>query len=300
MDIEENEIDPDGRHNNSGWSIHRSLFKAYCWGIDGFLAFSIPLIALEAVLKHFGVTTLARYTIIAWTTAIAHQIIFPTFERLQTLTTKRATPVYRGNWWFNFIVLDHVANEFTSFIVVGGIQALAALWVIENTVMSVMFAMVVEPGTFVLWALSEDFTNKFILRRKSELKENKHLHMYETRRLIRSFQWSLKRLRTRELWLYNLASIALKVGATLFTYWIGDVMVLHWARVASLGEATPGMRALIAFTKTAIYFETFLFMAIRCPDAVYEHYATECITHNQDDIALVAHQNEWANDRETY
>ena len=32
-----------------GWSLSRSICKASCWAIDGFLVFSIFLIALEAI-----------------------------------------------------------------------------------------------------------------------------------------------------------------------------------------------------------------------------------------------------------
>lgn len=254
-----------------GWSVSRSLFKAFCWALDGLLAFSFPLIALEAALKQLGVSTMVRYATISLVTGVAHQIIFPAFERLQTLTIKRAIPIYRGNWWLNFIVLDHVANELTSFIVVGGIQALCSLWVIENAAMSLTVLMLLEPVTFFLWALSEDLTNKFVLRRRSEPEEHQRVLMYGWLLLVKSFQWSFKRLLKRELWLYNLTSIVIKVASTYFTYWAGDEMLSKWAGVTSLNEAPPEMRALIAFTKTVIFFETFLFIGIRCPDAVMEH-----------------------------
>ena len=85
-----------------GWSLSRSLFKTVCWAFDGLLAFSIPMIAFEAALNHLGVPATTRYAATALLTGIVHQIVYPACERLQTLATKRAIPVYRGNWWLNF------------------------------------------------------------------------------------------------------------------------------------------------------------------------------------------------------
>lgn len=263
--------DPDPFTHLGGWSVTRSLFKAFCWAIDGLLAFSIPLIAFEAALKQSGVSTMTRYAMISLATGVVHQIVFPAFERLQTLTTMRAIPVYHGNWWLNFIVFDHVANELTSFIVVGGIQALCSLWVIKDAALSLTVLMLLEPVTFFFWALSEDLTNIFILRRRSEPEAHQQVLMSGWLRLVTSFQWSLRRLLMRELWLYNLTSIIIKVASTYFTYWAGDEMLSKWAGVTSLNEAQPEMRALIAFLKIVIFFETFLFIGIRCPDAVLDH-----------------------------
>lgn len=254
-----------------GCTLSRSLFKAFCWALDGLLVFSIFTIAGEAALKHLGVASNLRYVTIAGVTAIAHQIIFPAFERLQTLTTKRAIPVYRGNWWVNFIVADHLSNEFTSFVVVGGIQALYAVWVIENAVLSLAILMLLEPVTFFLWALTEDLTNKFVLKRSSEPEERQHIPMRGQVRLQAAFVWSFKRLLDSERCHYTAISITIKAASTYLAYWAGDEMLSKWAGVTLLEEATPQMRALIAFVKTVIFFETFLFIGIRCPDAVLEH-----------------------------
>ena len=257
--------------HTDGWSVSRSLFKACCWALDGFFAFSICMIAVEAALKKLRISTDLRYAMTSLLTAVAHQIIFHAFERLQTLTTKRAIPAYRGNWWLNFILADHLSNEFTSFVVVGGIQALCALWVIKNPAYSLLFLMLLEPVTFFLWALAEDFTNKFVLRRKSEPEEHPHVLMNRLKRLRIAFRWSFKRLLQKDLWLYNLISIAVKTASTHLTYRAGDALLSQWAGVTELAEATPGQRALIAFAKTVIFFETFLFIGIRCPDAALEH-----------------------------
>jgi hypothetical protein len=71
--------------------------QSVCWVLDGLLAFSIPLIAFEATLNQLGVSTTLCYAAFSLATGIAHQIIFPAFECLQTLTTKWAIPVYYGN-----------------------------------------------------------------------------------------------------------------------------------------------------------------------------------------------------------
>ena len=134
----------------------------------------------------------------------------------------------------------------------GGIQALCALWVIDNAILSLATLMMLEPVTFFLWALSEDLTNIFILRRHAEPEDRPYVLMRASIMLRKSFQWSLLRLINKELWLY----------------WLGDVLLSKLAGATSISEATPEMRALIAFVKTVVFFETFLFFGICCPDAL--------------------------------
>lgn len=154
--------------------------------LDGLLAFSIPLIAFEATLNQLGVSTTPCYAAFSLATGIAHQIIFLVFECLQTLTTKWAIPVYYGNWWLNFIVLDLWQTK--SHYLMGLIQALCALWVIDITVLSLIVLMLLEPVKFFLWVLSEDLTNKFILRQESEPVAHQHALMYGSIHLAKSFQ----------------------------------------------------------------------------------------------------------------
>lgn len=261
-------------HHPGGWTLRRSLFKAFCWALDGLLVFAIFTVGFESALKHFKVAATPRYAMVAIATAVSHQYIYPAFERLQTVTTKRAIPLYRGNWWLNFVVADHLSNEITSFIVVGGIQALCALWVIESTLLSVTVLMMLEPFTFFLWALAEDSINILVLRRSAEAEEYQYMPPGCKQRAVTAFAWSLKRLFTRELWLYNLASITIKAVSTFLTYWAGDQMLLAWAGSTGIADAAPEIRALVAFVKIVIFFETFLFFGIRCPDAVLETIET--------------------------
>ena len=240
------DTDSNPFHHPSGWTLSRSLFKAFCWALDGLCVFAIFTIAFEAILKHFKIAATARYTMVAVATAISHQIIYPAFERLQTVTTKRAIPVYRGNWWLNFIVADHLSNEGTSFIVVGGIQALCALPVIDNTTMSVLMLMSLEPFTFFIWALAEDGVNIFVLRRSCEPEEYQFMPPGCKQRAVTAIRWSIKRLFTKELCLYNLASITIKAASTYLTYWAGDAMLLAWAHASTTTDVPPPIRALIA------------------------------------------------------
>jgi hypothetical protein len=257
-----------------GWSLSRSMFKALCWALDGLLVFSIAMIVFETALKQWGVSTDLRYALTSLNTAIAHQIIYPAIEHLQTLTTKRAIPKYRGNWWLNFIVADHLSNEGTAFIVVGGIQALFAVWVIDSAFFSNALLMLLDPVTFFLWSFAEDGANKFILGRESEAEDHQHTREDFRHRVCASFRWSIRRLLRGNMLLYNLISIAIKAASTYLTYWAGDEMLSRWAGVSRFEDAPPQMRALIAFLKTAMFFEAFLFIGIRCPDAVLEHLST--------------------------
>jgi hypothetical protein len=266
----------------SGWSTKRSVFKAYCWAMDGIFAFSLPLLAFDFLLMQLAISKFTRYFAISVATAVIHQIVFHLYERLQALTTKRARPVYKGNWWFNFLILDHVSNELISFIVVGGIQARAALWEIKSPILSLIMGMFLEPVTFFIWALCEDLTNKYVLGRESVIEACEHIQPPRSHRWVTALQWSLERLLIPEFRAYTIFSITIKTGSTYFTYWVGDVMVFQWAGVSSLSEATPNMRALIAFLKTVIYFETFLFIGMRLPDAVLSHTTPRIASNTQN------------------
>jgi hypothetical protein len=63
----------------------------------------------------------------------------------------------------------------------------------------------------------------------------------------------------------------IKVASTYFTYWAGNELLSKWTGVTSFKEALLEIQALIDFVKMVIFFKTFLFISIHCPDTAIEH-----------------------------
>lgn len=253
------------------WLLSRSLFKATCRAMVGFLVLGINLILFEAILKSLHVAVTTRYVATSLLTGLSHQLLDPAFARLQTITAKRAIPTYRGSWWINFLLLDHLTNEVAGCAIVGGFQSLLALLDLDNAVLNTSILILSIPCTFFLWALCEDFIDRFIFCRSSEAEEHQNSQLGLCGQYRAAFGYSLSRLFSPTLWVYNVGSITIKVCTTYAVYWVGDILLCIWGRCGLVPEATPNELALIVFVKNVIFFEGFLFFGIRCPTAILKH-----------------------------
>jgi hypothetical protein len=88
--------------------------------IKAIIIFGISLMLFEAVLSIMGVATTVRHVVASLLTRLLHKLIEPVLEHLETTTAKQAIPIYHGNWWINFIIVNHLSKELTRIKIVDG------------------------------------------------------------------------------------------------------------------------------------------------------------------------------------
>jgi hypothetical protein len=141
----------------------------------------------------------------------------------------------------------------------------------KRTVIYTPLLVLWVPTTFLLWVLVVVLIHRFTVCRVIELEERQKVRIELCEQYFAAFGYSRSRLLSQRLWAYNLWSITIKVCTTYSVYWTGDTLLSLWTNCGPFSEAPCKQRALIVIINNVIFFEGFLFIVIRCPNALLEH-----------------------------